>query len=150
MTTTTKPHITMDLTINIQDLMSKDPITAKAEEAVAVLDEIFKENRIHHVPVIDEDNEVVGVVSKSDFLYLLKGFTDNKVDTYIRAAKLRSFKVKEIMSDEVETISKEATMKDAVSKLAENLYRCLPVLDANNKLVGIVTPNDILKHIDQL
>ncbi|MEO0340797.1 MAG: CBS domain-containing protein, partial [Bacteroidota bacterium] len=87
----------MDFSIGITTIMSTELKTAQANDPVAHLDEIFKENRIHHVPVIDEENELVGVVSKSDFLYLLKGFTDNKVDTFIRAAKLRSFKVREIM-----------------------------------------------------
>ena len=147
LSTTTKKN--MDLTASIKTIMTAEPHTAKAQDAVEVLDEIFKINRIHHVPVVDDDNEVTGIVSKSDFLYLLKGFTDNKMDTFVRAAKLRSFKVGEIMEDEVETLSESATIKQAVSILAENRFRCLPIVDDNNHLLGIVTPNDILKYIDQ-
>ncbi len=147
--TTTANLVTMDFSIGITSIMSTDLQTASASDPVAHLDEIFKEHRIHHVPVIDEESELVGVVSKSDFLYLLKGFTDNKVDTFIRAAKLRSFKVGEIMEDEVESIPSTSTVRDAVAKLAENRYRCLPIVDANKKLIGIVTPNDILKYIDE-
>ena len=147
--TTTANLVTMDFSIGIATIMSTDLKTARATDPVAHLDELFKEHRIHHVPVIDEENELVGVVSKSDFLYLLKGFTDNKVDTFIRAAKLRSFKVGEIMEDEVESIPDTSTVKDAVTKLAENRYRCLPIIDANKKLIGIVTPNDILKYISE-
>lgn len=139
----------MDLTSSIKTIMSTDLKTATPKDPVRVLDEIFKEFRIHHVPVVDENQEVVGVVSKSDFLYLLRGFTDNKVDTYIRAAKLNAFKVGEIMADEVVTIQEDASIKEAVNILSENHFRSLPIVGSNKKLVGIVTPNDILRYIGQ-
>ncbi|GAB5551530.1 MAG: hypothetical protein Sapg2KO_11210 [Saprospiraceae bacterium] len=139
----------MNFSESITSIMSKDLITALATDPTAKANEIFKENRIHHIPVIDEEGEVIGVVSKSDFLYLLKGFTENKVDTFVRTAKLRSFKIGEIMEDTVETLASNATIKEAISLLAQNRFRCLPIVDENNKLVGIVTPNDILKYIDQ-
>ena len=139
----------MDFSASISTIMSTNLITAKATDPTAKANEIFQENRIHHIPVIDDEGEVVGVVSKSDFLYLLKGFTENKVDTFVRAAKLRSFKMGEIMEDTVETLPSSASIKDAISVLAQNRFRSLPIVDENNKLVGIVTPNDILKYIDQ-
>lgn len=139
----------MDLTKSIKSIMSTDLKTARPTDAVAVVDNFFKEHRIHHVPVVDEDNEVVGVVSKSDFLYLLRGFTENDVDVFVRAAKLRSFKVHEIMAKEIEALPETAEIKEAVSLLAQNRFRSVPVVDDNNKLVGLVTPIDILIHIDQ-
>ena len=129
--------------------MSTELKTAQSGDPVAVINEIFNEFRIHHVPVINEENEVVGIVSKSDFLYLLRGFTDNNVDTYIREAKLRSFKVNEIMVEQVETIAEQDPIQKAVAILSENRFRCLPVVDNNNHLVGIVTPNDILNFMNQ-
>lgn len=139
----------MDLTKSIKSIMSTDLKTAKPTDAVAVVDNYFKENRIHHVPVVNEDEEVVGVVSKSDFLYLLRGFTENDVDVFVREAKLRSFKVHEIMAKEIEVLAETADVRSAVSLLAQNRFRCIPVVDKNNKLVGLVTPVDILMHIDQ-
>ncbi|HKK74908.1 MAG TPA: CBS domain-containing protein [Saprospiraceae bacterium] len=139
----------MDLTKSIKSIMSTDLKTAKPTDAVAVVDNYFKENRIHHVPVVNEDEEVVGVVSKSDFLYLLRGFTENDVDVFVREAKLRSFKVHEIMAKEIEVLAETADVRSAVSLLAQNRFRSIPVVDKNNKLVGLVTPVDILMHIDQ-
>lgn len=139
----------MNLRENIKHIMSTDLKTAKPTDSVSVVDSYFKENRIHHVPVVNQEHEVVGVVSKSDFLYLLRGFTENEVDIFIREAKLRSFKIHEIMAKEIEVLSEEADIHSAVSLLAQNRFRCVPVVNANNKLVGLVTPIDILTHIDQ-
>lgn len=139
----------MDLTKSIKHIMSTELKTAKATDPVAVVDGYFKENRIHHVPVVDEEQEVVGMVSKSDFLYLLRGYTENDVDVFLREAKLRSFKVEEIMAKAIEVLPETADVKAAVSLLAQNRFRSVPVVDENNKLVGLVTPIDILAYIDQ-
>lgn len=139
----------MDLTAKISTIMSTDLKTATPEDAVGHINQIFQEYRIHHVPVINGEKKLVGIVSKSDFLYLLKGFTENNVDVYLREAKMRSFKVHEIMAKQVETISENAPIKEAVSILAENRFRCLPVVNEKDRLVGVVTPNDILQHIDR-
>jgi len=139
----------MDLTKSIKHIMSTELKTAKSSDPVAVVDGYFKENRIHHIPVIDEEQAVVGMVSKSDFLYLLRGFTENDVDVFLREAKLRSFKVEEIMAQPIEVLPETADVKAAVSLLAQNRFRSVPVVDENNKLVGLVTPIDILVYIDQ-
>lgn len=139
----------MDLQAKISTIMSTDLKTASPDDPVGHINEIFQEHRIHHVPVVNGEKEVVGIVSKSDFLYLLKGFTENNIDTYLREAKMRSFKVHEIMAEQVETISEDQPIKKAVSILAENRFRALPVVNQKNMLVGIITPNDILQHIDQ-
>lgn len=140
----------MDLTANIKSIMSTELKTAVSTDPVGVVDNYFKENRIHHVPVVNEENEVIGIVSKSDFLYLLRGFTENEVDVFLREAKLRSFKVGEIMASDIEALLETDSVQKAVSLLAENRFRCLPVVDANKKLIGIVTPIDILQYIDQV
>lgn len=139
----------MDLTKSIKSIMSTDLRTAKETDPVAVVDNYFKENRIHHVPVIDEEDEVVGMVSKSDFLYLLRGFTENDIDVFVREAKLRSFKVHEIMAKDIEVLPQSADIRSAVSLLAQNRFRSVPVVDENNKLAGLVTPIDILMHINE-
>lgn len=139
----------MDLTKSIKSIMSTDLKTAQPTDPVSIIDDYFKEYRIHHVPVVNDDHEVLGVVSKSDFLYLLRGFTDNDVDIFVRQAKLRSFKVAEIMAEEVEVLPDSAKVSVAISLLAQNRFRCVPVVDENNKLAGLVTPIDILAYIDQ-
>ena len=139
----------MDLTKSIKSIMSTDLRTAKETDPVAVVDNYFKENRIHHVPVIDEEDEVVEMVSKSDFLYLLRGFTENDIDVFVREAKLRSFKVHEIMAKDIEVLPQSADIRAAVSLLAQNRFRSVPVVDENNKLAGLVTPIDILMHINE-
>lgn len=130
--------------------MSTDLKLARPDDPVSVLDEIFRKYRIHHVPVTAEEGAVLGIVSKSDFLYLLRGFTVHQSDRFREAAKLRAFKVKEIMVEQVETIDSEAPIKKAVAILAQNRFRCLPVIDKEDKIVGIITTHDIIDLVNAI
>lgn len=136
----------MDLQAPITKIMSTNLRTVSPSDPVLMVDEIFKKNRIHHVPVT-EDGKVVGIISKSDFLYLLRGFTQNAVDSFRETAKLRAFKVHEIMEKNVETIGDKATIQRVVEILGENRFRCLPVVDDEHNLVGIVTTHDVIDMV---
>ena len=136
----------MDLQAPVTKIMTHPLSIANPEDAVIVLDEIFKKHRIHHVPVTEE-GKVVGIVSKSDFLYLLRGYTQNAVDAFRESAKLRAFKVHEIMEKEVVTIRDTETIRSAVEILGENRFRCLPVVNSHDDLVGIVTTHDVIDMV---
>ena len=139
----------MNLQAPVSTIMSTDLKIAGPDDPVAVLDELFKKHRIHHVPVTDEEGAVVGIVSKSEFLYLLRGFTVHEMDRFREEAKLRAFKVKEIMVKQVETIGEDEPIKKAVELLAQNRFRCLPVINADKKIVGIVTTHDIIDLVNE-
>lgn len=123
--------------------MSTDLKVAEPTDGITVLNDLFAKHRIHHIPVV-KGKMVVGIVSKSDFLYFMRGYTNNDIDRFVEAARLRAFKVEEIMVKNVETISADAPIRQAVGILAENRFRCLPVVDENGELVGILTTHDII------
>ena len=97
--------------------MTTDLKTAGPDDATTVLDEIFQQNRFHHVPIVNDEKRVVGIISKSDFLYLLRGYTVHETDRFRESAKLRGFKVKEIMHEQVVTIQDDAPIREAVAQL---------------------------------
>ncbi len=139
----------MDLSAPVSTIMSTDLKCVAPTDPVARIDELFKEYRIHHVPVVSKDNNILGVISKSDFLFLLRGFTDNDTDRFRKQAMLRAFKVAEIMTKEVTTIHVDDTIKKAVEILAENRFRSLPVIDDEGVIRGIVTTHDIVDLVNR-
>lgn len=138
----------MDFSAPVSSVMSSNLKTAGPEDEITLLDTLFKHHRIHHVPVV-EGQKIVGIVSKSDFLYFIRGFTNNDVDRFIETARMRAFKVQEIMVRNVETIRSDETVKKAITILAENRFRCLPVIDAEENLVGIITTHDIIDLVKE-
>ncbi|MBV6654311.1 MAG: CBS domain-containing protein [Mameliella sp.] len=139
----------MDLNAPISTIMSTELKTVAPDSPATEIDTLFKENRIHHIPVIDEQRKVVGIVGKSDFLYLLRGYTSHETDRFRETAKLRAFKAMEIMEEEVETLSETAPIKEAVRLLAENRYQALPILGEEGSISGIVTTHDILDLVNK-
>ncbi|MCB0580036.1 MAG: CBS domain-containing protein [Phaeodactylibacter sp.] len=140
----------MDLKAPVSTIMTTDLKTAGPEDATTVLDDIFKQNRFHHVPIVNDEKRVVGIISKSDFLYLLRGYTVHETDRFRESAKLRGFKVKEIMHGEVVTIREDTSIREAVALLSENRFRSLPVVNSKSELVGIVTTHDIIDMVNEL
>ncbi len=140
----------MKLDAPVSTIMTTDLKTAGPNDAVTVLDEIFKQYRIHHVPIIEEEGKVVGIISKSDFLYLLRGFTVHESDRFRESAKMRAFKINEIMHKEVVTLHEGEPVKKAVQMLAENRFRSIPIVDDSGSLVGIVTTHDIVDMVNDM
>lgn len=138
----------MDLNAPISSIMSKHLKTVAPDSPATEIDTLFKENRIHHIPVLDEERKVVGIIGKSDFLYLLRGYTSHETDRFRETAKLRAFKAMEIMQEEVETLVESEPIKKAVHLLAENRYQALPILNKEGSICGIVTTHDILNMVD--
>lgn len=130
--------------------MTPDLKTAGPDDATTVLDEIFRQNRFHHVPIVNDEKKVIGIISKSDFLYLLRGYTVHETDRFRESAKLRGFKVKEIMVGEVVTIRENEPIRKVVALLAENRFRALPVVNSKSELVGIVTTHDIIDMVNEM
>jgi CBS domain-containing protein len=139
--------IAIDKTTTVAEIMTERVIVVRPEETMDVIQDIFRKNNIHHVPVVDKGC-VVGMVSHSDYLKLLHGFTlfkTKKSDEY-NDSILRSLLVKEVMSKQVATLGPEDTLELAAGFFRENLFHALPVVDEDNMLIGIVTTYDLLNY----
>lgn len=113
--------------------MIVDPITLLASETIGTAFRIMKENKIGGIPVIDEHNKLVGIVTNRD----LRFETDH--------TKL----VREVMTKEKLITAPVGTdLKEAESILKNYRIEKLPVVDKDGKLTGLITYKDILKHVN--
>ncbi len=139
--------IAIDKTTRIADIMTESVIVVRPTDTMETVQDIFRKHNIHHIPVVEE-GRVVGILSHSDYLKLLHGFTlfkTRKSDEY-NDAILRSLLVKEVMTKQVATIQPDDTVELAAGFFRENLFHALPVVDEEGLLVGIVTTYDLLHH----
>ncbi|MBX2929455.1 MAG: CBS domain-containing protein [Saprospiraceae bacterium] len=137
----------LEKTTRISAIMTPNVIVVQPEDTMDVVQDIFRKHNIHHLPVV-EDGEVVGIVSHSDYLKLLHGFTlfkTRKSDEY-NDAILRSLLVREVMTKQVVTLGPDDTLELAAGFFRENLFHALPVVDDENMLIGIITTYDLLTH----
>ncbi len=126
--------------------MTRNVVSLRPDDTMQKVAEIFGSNNFHHLPVIDEKGKVLGIVSSTDFHMLEDHFTLFKKHEAVslNTAIMRSMLVSEVMSTKVATLSPEDTVECAVGIFRENLFHALPVVDSHKKLLGIITPFDIM------
>jgi acetoin utilization protein AcuB len=103
------------------------------------------QNRIRHIPVVEEGDKLVGIVSDRDlrsalpFRYLKEGVSPEEQE------KLQRLRVKDIMTREVFTISPAYTIQDALLMIQNSKVGALPVVDEEGRLKGILSVRDLLR-----
>ena len=127
----------------IADRMKKNPATASPEMSISEASAKMKAEKVHRLPVLDDDRHLVGVISEKDIL-LAAPSPASTLSTYEINYLLSKLKVKNIMSRNPVTITRETTIEEAVRLMVENDLSCLPVMD-NGYLSGIVSKSDLFK-----
>ena len=133
--------------LKVRDVMSREVRTVTRNDQLGVADKLMKDERIRHLPVIDESGDVCAVVSQRD---LFRGALLRSLGYGSRADEtlLRQVVVKEAMSAELFTTTPDTPVAEAARVMIERGIGCLPVLDGG-KLVGIVTETDFVRLIAQ-
>ena len=144
----------------VKDIMKTDVIKAGPDTTVAELADLLAEHKISGVPVVDGKNRVIGVVSEADvimqdadlhfphYIQLLESiiYLESVRKFKERYRKAFGTKVTDIMSQDVVTISPDASVRDAATLMADRGVNRLPVTEERH-LVGIVTRGDIVRAI---
>ncbi len=136
----------------VEEIMIKDVVIVRENNTLLEAAEILRKNRISGAPVLNENDELVGVISEADVLKVLEANKfpfpklfhllerkDIKKDLE-RAIKTR---VKDVMSKSPQTIKPDDTIYDAALLMHSKGFNRLPVVE-DGKLVGIVARADIL------
>ena len=131
--------------LRVKDVMSREVRTVQRNDQLGVADKLMKDERIRHLPVIDEAGDVCAVVSQRD---LFRGALLRALGYGSRAEEtlLRQVVVKEAMSADLFTTTPDTPVAEAARVMVERRIGCLPVLDGG-KLVGIVTETDFVRLI---
>lgn len=138
----------MQVNTPISAVMTTEVVTLAPNDIMAKAQEVFRTREIHHLPVI-KDHKVVGIVSKSDYLMLLHGFTlfNTQESRVFNESTLHSITAEDIMTSPVATVNPEDSVETAVGMFRENRFHALPVVKKNSgQLVGILSVLDLLNY----
>lgn len=129
--------------LRVRDLMTQKVVTLNPNDKLATAEDVMRLGRIRHMPVLDDDDELVGIVSQRDLFHngLLKALGYGA-----RAAhKAReNLLVKEAMTTNVLTTTPDTLLVVAAQQMLTNKIGCLVVVEAG-ELVGILTESDFVK-----
>jgi CBS domain-containing protein len=142
------PQLEVIRKISVGDLIQKNIITVRSDENLIVAIELLNEFKIRHLPVVDEQGDLVGIISDRDLLGLVLNIKpwNSSQQSDIAWSKTRVF---EVMTKTPEAISAETTLFEAGNLLLDNKISCLPVVEGN-RLLGIITESDFVKLVSQI
>jgi CBS domain-containing protein len=134
--------------MRVRDLMRSHVVTLSMFDALDVATDIMSMGRIRHLPVVNREQELVGIVSQRD---LLKASISSVLG--VGEANQREWMGKvpviDVMTRSVTTIGPEASISEAISRLIKGKIGCLPVVE-DGKLAGLITETDLLRCFNDL
>ena len=125
--------------MNIETIMTTDLITIPPTESLETARTLMHDNEIHHLPVIDDDNTLVGLVTLTNVL----AATDSILRDHDSRLHAHDIIIKDIMVTDVATVDERASMRQAALFLEKHRIGCLPVIKSG-KLYGIITDTDFV------
>jgi CBS domain-containing membrane protein len=122
----------------VRDVMTAEVRSAHRGDSLSELDAWMNEGRFRHVPVVDDDDELVGIVSHRDLVRAIVGSRRS------RAERLEHLVAWQVMTAPVETAAPDETLAEAAQRMLEGKLGCLPVVEGRH-LVGILTESDFVR-----
>ncbi len=138
--------------VSVGDIMSCKVVTVKANDSVEDAARFLLEHRISGLPVVDEDGNLEGILSESDLIHKAEPLPSPALYYADRQKfleemwKVKASRVREVMTEDVITVSPEDSLGKAASLMLEKGVKRLPVV-RGRMVVGMVTRADILKAL---
>jgi CBS domain-containing protein len=141
-----------------RDIMTKDVVTVRKDQPISDLSKLFIENHFNGVPVLDEAEKVIGVVTQGDLIEQNKNlhiptvialfdavlFLESEKKFEADVKKLTGSKIEDIYHKNPITVSLDTELNEITTLMAEKDVHTLPVLDGD-KLVGIIGKRDVIR-----
>lgn len=147
--------------MKVEDIMMREVVTVGDKTSIRDLIKILHEQNITGVPVVGERQEIVGIVSEKDViraelssLYRFERHEDlydrfSPLYSQIESGSTETFSrlrlVEQIMTRDVVTVEPETSIKNVADILLSHGFHRLPVVNKKKRIVGIVTPMDMIK-----
>jgi CBS domain-containing protein len=132
--------------LQVRDRMTTKPFAIRHDKKMIVVQEVMSWRRIRHVPVVDAQDRLVGIISHRDLLHaaLSSVATAPEVE---RRQHLAQIAIDKVMRTAVTTIGPDAPIEEAARLMREGKIGCLPVIE-EGRLVGIITEYDLLGVVE--
>ena len=144
--------------MKVRDIMTRDVLTARVDTPVHEVARLMEQRRASGIPVVDEANRVIGIITESDlilrntrleppaFFQILDGRIPLESPSHYkeRLRHMLGTRAADVMTGKVVTIEPEALVEDLAALLIERRVSPIPVVE-NGSLVGIVGRFDIVR-----
>jgi len=116
--------------------MRSDPIVAYPHDTVVNVSKLMVNQKIQQIPVVDKDDKLVGMITSYDLW-------KNSMNSESKKSQL----VEDVMSTNVLVIEPKDKVGTAAELFIDRRFKTLPVVNLDNKLKGVITAFDVIKHV---
>jgi|TARA_B110000967_G_scaffold195846_1_gene225811 CBS domain-containing protein len=120
----------------VRKIMRSDPIVAHPNDTVVNISKLMVKEKVQQVPVVDQENKLVGMITSYDLW-------KNSINHDSSQTQL----VKDVMSTNVLVIEPKDKVGTAAELFIDRRFKTLPVVNLDNKLKGVITAFDVIKHV---
>lgn len=129
----------------VNEIMTENPMTIRDTASVGDAVRLLRTLDVRHLPVVDDADELVGMVSDRD---LGAGLAEAAVEQVLGPTGLSSqTPIRAVMSSDVLSVEEDDDVGDAVELMLEHKVGAVPVVDGEGKLSGIVSYMDVLREL---
>ncbi|HMQ50057.1 MAG TPA: CBS domain-containing protein [Saprospiraceae bacterium] len=135
----------MNTEATIRSIMTHHPITVNASEKVSKVQEIFRDYDFHHLPVVQQGNKLIGIISKEDVAALTYLMSMNTSGVTFSKNEYQHLLASDIMTKSPLTLDPDDSVGLAADIFLANKFHAVPIVE-DGELVGIVTTHDLLRY----
>jgi acetoin utilization protein AcuB len=133
-------------TQRLDAVMTRDVVSIDMDLTLGQAMELCSEKRIRHLLVVDEEKRLVGVVTDRDLRYYISPrigtLSENSADRSTLSRHIHQIMVRQVVS-----ATGDIALSEAAQLMLTNGVGCLPVVDADRRVLGIITTVDFLRFI---
>ena len=142
-----------------KDIMTSEVIVANQNDSIASVAKLLIKEKIGGLPVVNEENKVVGIISETDILKKEKYIEAPRVVNFLQGLiflddvknieedmkKIAAYKVEDLMSKDIIKVHEDDKFDDIANIMIKKSINRVPVVDSNNTLKGIICRYDIIR-----
>jgi CBS domain-containing protein len=132
-------QIEKSVSTKVAEVMTRDVIATAPDHSVQEAITLVARHRFRHLLVVTGDQRLAGVISDRDLLRFM-----------IREPQWGTAAVAEVMKADPITVNPDTSLSAAVAEMLKRRINCLPVVDADNQVVGILTSTDLLRTLHKI
>jgi hypothetical protein len=117
------------VTLNVEELMTRCVITVSPTATIQVARRVLHDSGVRHLPVVTEGKRLVGILSDRDLLATRRADSDH---------------VAKLMTEAPQTVFLDTPAYEAAAVMLQQMFGCLPVVDSERRLLGLLTATDLL------
>ncbi|MDX3774981.1 CBS domain-containing protein [Chromatiaceae bacterium AAb-1] len=128
----------------VAELMTADPFCVTRDASLKDAHDLMREKNVRHIPVIDSKGELAGMLTQKIMITKVMGLMAQYGATALERKEKQQL-VSEVMATDFAAVEPQQPLKEVARFFVKNRHGCMPVVNSDNKLVGILTSSDFVR-----